>query len=196
MKKIFVFYLGLISLTACRKDDYNASPVDPRLPELSDIGENTAGAYIDGYPWLADLPFLAEEPDLKIYSWSEGNSALLLLTNGYQVIENSLVQNDVGFYLADISMRNRYYLLSLKDTVITLDGIDNYGILIMNGSATSDTIKFGIGKLYIREARPNFAENVVFSGTFGFDFKTQGIHHTVYSGRFDYLVKSRNYFYY
>ena len=196
MKKILGFYLALICLTACEKDDYKASPVDPRLPELSESGENTAGAYIDGYAWLADLPFLAEEPDLKIYSQSDSPGALLLLTNGFQIIENRLTQKDIGFYLSNITMRNRFYLLSLKDTVITLDGIDNYGMLIVNSAATSDTIKFGNGKLYIREVRPNFADDVVFSGTFGFDFKTNGLNHTVYSGRFDYLVKSRNYFYY
>lgn len=193
----WIFLLIVFStLSACVKDPYNASPVDPRLPELSSVGENTAGAYIDGIAWLSEDPRFRYLPQLTICTRSDMVGTRILISNGYQIVDDTLAMREVGFFLGDISIKQYDQLLDLKNSLITLDGITNYGILIL-GNATSDTLKFGSGKLYIRDMLSEPAiDAVVFSGTFGFDIEEDGFHHTVYSGRFDFRVKDYNYCFY
>ena len=190
----FAFIL-LSSLSACNEDYYQASPVDPRLPAVSAEGTNTAGAYIDGYAWRVNRSFLSYDNYLSICTNQDIEGTRILMANGFQLVESSLVKSDVGFYLGDLSIHSNNQLLELKDTVIDLDGVSNYGILVTE-KLTSDTLRYGVGKLYVRDViyEPN-REMVIFSGTFGFDFKSDGLNHTVYSGRFDYRVQSSNFCY-
>lgn len=191
---IFIFIL-LSTLSACNEDYYKASPIDPRLPALSAEGINSSGAYIDGYAWRVNRAFLTNDNPFTICTNPDLEGTRILMANGFQVIEDDLVKRDVGFYLGDLSIRSKNQLLELKDTVIELDGILNYGILVTEQLA-SDTLRYGVGKLHIRDVVdvPN-TESVIFSGTFGFDFKYDGLNHTVYSGRFDYRVRNSNFCY-
>lgn len=193
--KFISIIIGLSTLFACKEIPYEASPVDPRLPVLSATGTNTAGAYIDGYSWLASNEALSYERYFMICTNPDSVGTRILISNGFQIIEEDLEKSDVGFLLGDLSIRNRNQLLELKDTLINLDGITNYGLLILDYEP-SDTLKYGVGKLYIREviSKPEL-ESLIISGTFGFDIKSNGLNHTVYSGRFDYRIKDSNFCY-
>lgn len=128
--------------SACRKDPYNASPVDPRLPELSAEAENIAGAFIDGNAWIAEKPLYRYLPQFSICTRPGSVGTRIIISNGYQVSDDTLVRCDVGFFLRDVSIMQNFQLLDLNDTVITLDGMTNYGMLILYGD-TPDTLKFG-----------------------------------------------------
>ncbi|NEN22744.1 hypothetical protein G3O08_04390 [Cryomorpha ignava] len=194
MRWIFVL-IGLSTLMACRDIPYEASPLDPRLPAFSADGTNTAGAYIDGYSWLASRSTVSYEPHFTICTNPDSVGTRILVSNGFQIIEDDLQKRDVGFFLGDLSIRYKNQLLELRDTVINLDGVSNYGMLILD-SESPDTLRYGVGKLYIRDviSKPGL-ESLIVSGTFGFDIKSNGLNHTVYSGRFDYRIKDSNFCY-
>lgn len=182
-------------MVACEEVPYEASPFDPRLPAFSADGTNTAGAYIDGYAWLATRSTLSSERHFMICTNPDSIGTRILISNGFQIIEDDLEKRDVGFFLGDLSIRNSNHLLELRDTVIYLDGISNYGMLVLD-NANSDTLRYGVGKIFIHDVISNpKLESLIVSGTFGFDINSNGLNHTVYSGRFDYRIKDSNFCY-
>ena len=60
--------------------------------------------------------------------------------------------------------------------------------------ATIDTLRHGMGKLYIRDVfSKDGSDTYIISGTFGFDITPQGQNHTIYSGRFDFRINNSNF---
>ena len=186
-------FIGMSTLVACREIPYEASPLDPRLPNLSSTGTNTAGAYVDGYSWLVQNPTLINSHQFMICTNGDLPGTRILMSKGIQIVESNPKQRDVGFFLGDLAVKSKNHFMALKDSVINLDGISNYGILILE-NATSDTLRHGVGKLYIRDViTKEGLESFIVSGTFGFDIKNEGLNHTVYSGRFDFRIRDSNF---
>lgn len=192
IRKWITILIGVAILTGCILIEYEASPLDPRLPIFSSKGSNAAGAYVDGYSWIVKW-VKYEGVDFKVCTDEDEMGTWIILADGYQVLENHSRVVDVGFFLGDMKLGNLYDLTTLQGAEIQLDGITNYGTVIFHNDQI-DTLRYGVGKLFIHKVEINDNNDAaIFSGTFGFDINFEGLNHTVYSGRFDYWVDNTNF---
>ncbi len=198
--QVIFCFLGIF-LCAC-VSEFRPEVIDPRLPDYSEEGLNTAGAYVDGFPWNARRKLsyffifpsgISGDGDIYIYRSDSTNDNLLAFEFGKQTIG----ELERRFYLS-IYIPSDF--LALKDQTILLDGKSNYGQLFLDPSHRTaisgpDTLHKGKGQLHIRyvEIMPD-PDSVIVSGTFGFDVQIDSTMHTVHSGRFDYKFSSSEIF--
>src|SRR5690606_26310165 len=133
--------------------------------------------------------------DIYIYCNEDSTNNLLAFEFGEHNIGGHETYASVGFHLEGSKISTPDDLLKFNRKSIVLDGNQNYGQLFLNPNmrtahAGPDTVHRGTGMLHFRNVRAISKDSVVVSGTFGFDVKIDSISHTVYSGRFDYVLSS------
>lgn len=197
---ILVILLG-VYLTSC-VSEFRPEVIDPRLPDYSEEGLNTAGAYIDGFPWVSRRRLsyffifpvgLSGYGDIYVYCDEDSINNLLAFEFGERNVGGAKTPVTVGFYLENSRISKPQDFINLNGTSIVLDGKSNYGQLFLNPNQRTahdgkDTLNRGTGMLHIRNVRSISDDSLVISGTFGFDVKIDGVRHTVHSGRFDYTL--------
>lgn len=208
---IGAFVLALIGISASCVSTFRNDAVDPRLPEYSQSGRNVAGALIDGHSWRArrglDFFFIfptgvSRAGNIHFYHDPDSTHNLLVFEYGEMNIDGLIKNVSVGFFLGDFLALEPDHLHSLRDRTISLDGHTNWGQLFLerrggiNGTGP-DSLHRGIGNLHIRHVRDfRDSDSLIVSGTFGFDVAIDGKDHTVYSGRFDYVVGRQDFYTY
>lgn len=184
-------YLGFLFfiLVSC-DDSFEADPVDPRLPSYSEIGKNEAGAFINGNPWVARIinTFYGEQGGfLKLRVNDSTHTTYLSISGGYFGYNNDpgvVGTTSIVFKLADYSPKTLNELQTIGAKSFSLDGAINYGSLILQ---YEDSLQHGRGNLYIRNVS-KIEDELIYSGTFGFEIQTDSSTITVYQGRFDYTL--------
>ncbi len=178
--------IGMILLASC-DPDYISDPTDPRLPNYTDIGENTAGAYINGQAWRGFCDFFGNcEGHGLVYLPDTDETIMQLAAGPATGIEGSGVA-----FRAKITFRIKGNLRTVLQTnpppfphLIALDGVLNEGELhYLNTPEQSCT--GGVGSLYLRSSYINDFGHVI-AGTFGFVTDAECGKITVYQGRFDF----------
>lgn len=203
MKRKFYIVLFILApyLISC-VSEFRPEVIDPRLPDYSEEGLNTAGAYVDGFPWTArrKLSYFFIFPqgisgvgDIYFYRGEDSTSNLIAFEFGRQDISGLEKDVTIGFYLDDSKIVKPEDITALVGRSIALDGERNYGQLFLDprhrtADQGPDIEHRGTGKLHIRHVKVQTTDTVVVSGTFGFDVLIDGVLHTVHSGRFDYEV--------
>lgn len=188
-KQILFFFAAAALFSGCSYyDSYDADVHDPRLPEYSDFGANTAGAYINDVPWRTQCIDFNDECIGKEIRYVDSLDQSIIQfpsgTLGYQStgISRSARLRFVldGNFIGDFTSGP-----AALPYLIELDGQSNYGeVWLWNGSEW-DTCDAGTGNLYIRHIKGNF-ERLEISGTFGFNIDTECGTYRVESGRFDF----------
>lgn len=201
-QNVFLYFLILLFSTSC-VSEFRPEIIDPRLPDYSEEGLNTAGAYVDGFPWTSRREVaigfffptgIKAEGDIYIYRSDSTNGNLIAFEYGEQNIADMVRPVTVGFYLANTQIDTPTDFLALEDTALVLDGVTSYGQLFLDPliyppRQGPDSLHKGVGMLYIRNVEAvDQSDSVIVSGTFGFDVSIGSKQHTVYSGRFDYKV--------
>lgn len=204
MKYLIPLILLAIGLSSCLSE-FRPEVIDPRLPDYSEEGLNTAGAYVDGFPWMSRRHFsyffvfpsgVSGEGDIYIYGSDSTSGNLLAFEFGELLVDDLEKPVSIGFYLADAHIGSPNDLLALKGKTVTLDGETNYGQLFLEPTQRTaqsgpDTIHRGVGQLHIRNVVQHVpTDSITLSGTFGFDIQIDSKLHTVHSGRFDYTVST------
>ncbi len=203
MKYYSLLFIPVLTcfLASC-VSDFRPEVIDPRLPDYSEEGLNTAGAYIDGMPWTSKrkLSFffvfpsgISGEGDIYVYHSEDSLNNLLAFEFGKQTLGEYEKPVSVGFQLNGYGIVEPDDLFDLKDRTIVLDGESNYGQLFLNpisrtAQSGPDTIHRGTGLLHVRNVQYLSKDSIIISGTFGFDVEIDSVMHTVHSGRFDYTI--------
>jgi len=202
MNKIFTIFL-LIVITAC-SDDYElqksifiSDPQAPGLPEYSEWGYNTFGAYFDRGV------FISNDKDYPMKVISENGTTKFLLQGKYAGIGNyyyysyedaeelslQIEVKNTTFenYLDLISLHKSVYDLNTSDFVlrITRDEVE-YVCEVLSGNFTFNHAKKLIVDLEEAE--------VILSGFFELKTKINGIPISITAGRFDVGVGENNFF--
>lgn len=202
LKFYLLFFLCVAYLPSC-VSEFRPEIIDPRLPDYSEEGLNTAGAYVDGFPWNSRRRLsyffifpsgISRVGDINLYRSDSTSDNLLAFEFGKQTVDELEKRISIGFYLSNTQIDVPDDLLELKGKTIVLDGISNYGQLFLNptnrtAESGPDTLHKGIGALHIRNVQitPK-VDTLIISGTFGFDVQIDSTLHTVHSGRFDYTL--------
>ena len=192
MQLIRLTYISflIIVLVSC-DDSFDADPVDPRLPSYSEIGKNEAGAFINESPWVARIINTFYGPAggfLKLNVDETNQITYLTISGGYFGYNNdpSVVgTTSILFKLEDYAPKTLNELHAIGPRSFSLDGLTNYGSLILQ---YTDTVAAGTGNLYIHNVSQSGNE-IIFSGTFGYEMETDSVTYTVYQGRFDYTLE-------
>jgi len=196
MKLTWLSFLSIV-LVSCSLEDntFIYDPFDPRLPQYSEEGANTAGALIDGSIWIAQKVFLGINGGVKgsigFYCCpadSVKSGTLVIIREGVLQKEDAEVPISVGFFLEQ-SLKAPGDLSSLEGQEIILDGEENFGQVFLDQNNTRlDTLNKGVGVLHIRDIGTNESNEIYISGTFGFKLPNELAITEVFSGRFDYEV--------
>jgi hypothetical protein len=201
-------FLGMILLLmSCTVNDssFIHDPFDPRLPQYSEEGANTAAAVVDGGIWKSrkafnyglygyydtsgDIRFNYYHPDS-----TDGIGTLIIFEKGVFQRDGVEQKLSIGFFI-DKTIQSPDDLNQLEGLEIQLDGLANFGQAFLNSDYPQvDSLHKGIGKLIIRDIGINETDNIYISGTFGFKMPEESTIREVYSGRFDYEVGDENFF--
>lgn len=205
MKYYSLLFIPILTcfLASC-VSEFRPEVIDPRLPDYTEEGLNTAGAYVDGIPWTSQrrVSFFFIFPsgisgsgDIYIYRRDSSQSNLLAFEFGKQDFGDYEEPRTIGFHLDDSGISEPVDLFEFKDKTIVLDGETNYGQLFLNPNLRTaqsgpDTLHRGTGLLHVRNVQYLSTDSVIISGTFGFDVEIDSVIHTVHSGRFDYTLST------
>ncbi len=183
-------------LTAC-EETYVADMQDPRLPEYSEYGRNETGAYIDGLPWRSspylESPWSTVERAHIRHIDSTGITTMRLpvgyiVPSGATESQNYQVSFSINFDLLQYYQQN-----PTLPIVIHLNGIDAYGVLSDTPYEESFSCISNKGMLFIRFVESVDLNNIVISGTFGFEIADECGDYRITSGRFDFVFISHRY---
>jgi len=191
MKSYLELYILLLALAliSC-EDTFDADPVDPRLPGYTESGYNNAAAFINGIPWRARItyaPFSGERGGyLRLLVNDSSQTTRVNISDGFFDLTNQsdFTRATVEFTLNNYAPGNFAELHALGTREFTLDGTSNFGMLILSNG---DTLTPGTGRFFIRNVSQD-EDEMIFSGTFGFEIRTDSIQYTIYKGRFDYAL--------
>ena len=195
MKKqsLFLYFIGIILLSGCSEDYQLQKSVfindvnNPGLPEYSEWGYNTFGAYIDR------KVFASTESDLpgKIIVNKDTFHLILKGRSDYNTL--ILKFSVVGYSPADYPD-----LIALNDSVIDLKNPRCIVTLAYPNSSKKLTVSEG--NLYIKRVQKLSVDRVltesIVSGTFSFKTFIDGEPVAVSNGRFDLGIGYDNFFKY
>lgn len=204
--RITAYFILSLLLCGCYAEDENTfivDPYDPRVPQYSEEGANTAGAYIDGEPWrckkrtiysgFSSSPYTTGT--MRFYI-SPDSSGTFIAFQGGDILRgpNLSGQNcSIGFFLDQRFINEKSDLQMLAGQRIDLDGVENFGQLVYdNGFNEIGGEQTGSGLLHIRRVA-NIGSHFEISGTFGFAISNEETEITVFSGRFDYEVNEEQF---
>jgi hypothetical protein len=197
-----------LTLLLCRcyaedESTFIVDPFDPRVPQYSEEGANTGGAYINQEPWRIRkrtvYSIFSDSPStigiLSIYIAPDSSGSFIALQGG-DILSgpNQSGQScSVGFFLKDRLLRDHSDLRLLEGQRINLDGLENFGQIVYDNKFVEiGGTQTGSGLLHIRRVA-NMGTHFEVSGTFGFAVSEGDQEITVFSGRFDYEVKDEHY---
>jgi hypothetical protein len=186
--------------SSCIVDDESSfikDTFDPRVPQYSQEGANTAGAYINNQPWVARKRIVSSifSPSpytlgtMTFYHSKDTTGTFIAFEGGDQLIDQSNISCSIGFFLSEFNLTEPDDLQVLENKRIELDGIVNYGqMTFRNDFSAIVQDNPGIGTLHIRRVAKIRDSEWEISGTFGFSINSEGQEATVFSGRFDYEI--------
>jgi len=201
MKSLITYTVCLLILWSCYVEDQNtfvSDPFDPRVPQYTEEGANTAGAYINNEPWVCRKrtlssifsPTPATVGVMTLYHSTEPQGTFIAFEQGDILDEPSDQSCSIGFFLSGVDLNGPNGIFQLDNKRIELDGVENFGQLVLkNDFDEINTENTGQGILYIRRIDRFGANHLFMTGTFGFSVTSQDNQETtVFSGRFDYEV--------
>jgi len=184
MKKysILPVLVMFLLLSSC-SEDYNLNDSvfiedvnNPGLPEYSEWGYNTFGAYIDR------STFVSNSTDLPAKIIVNNDTLSLRLKGTWKDSNLTLKISFVGYALADYPD-----LVSLNDS--TIDLTTNKCIISMTTQDGTQLLKVFDGKINFKRVQKLYVDNVltesIMSGTFNFKTFIDGEPIAVSAGRFD-----------
>lgn len=180
--------LLILLLTAGCEPDYIPDPVDPRLPEFTEEGNNEAGAFINDDVWrsVESLHGDATQNLLTVF-YTDADAIDLKFEGGSRVFDAII------FHLSGLGIQNEMDLLPLQGRKIVLGNDGNTGVCFSTYCDPDDPacrVTPGTGQLFFKTVKfdKKYAE-VVIAGTFGFTFEdASGNPGKVTFGRFDYRI--------
>lgn len=191
MKKFNLFLLALVTLfTACDFADLNSSTFivdknNPGLPEYSEWGYNTFGAYIDRSPYVSvynDMPakiiVTADTFNLRLNGTWQGNPLTL------------------KFSLKGYNPANFSALTILNDSTFNLTAKDYKVTMIYEGK--TQVLNVYEGQLYFKRVQKLYVDKelseTILSGTFNFKTFFDDEPVAISSGRFDLGIGFDNFY--
>ncbi len=201
MRLSYIHIILVLLLSSCYSEDENtfiADPLDPRVPQYSEEGANTAGAYINEEPWVSRKSTLysgfSSSPHTSgtmSFLTSPDSNGTLIAFQGASIYvgENQSRQScSVGFFLKDFELFEPEDLFQLAGKRIELDGVESFGQVYYNSDFNSIGGDYsGSGILFVRRVA-RMGTHIEISGTFGFTTDQSNEDIDVFSGRFDYEV--------
>jgi len=183
--------LFALALASCEAN-FVPDPLDPRLPQYSENGNNVAGAYVNDAIWTSEV---------ELGFFTSYNKPLIVAApsvDSLWIYFTGTMGNDktyIAFKLKGIKIETLDELKNLSGAKIRLDGVQNAGYCFCDYPTTP----FGTGchgQIYFKRVRrTEDASLLIISGTFGFqkDYPN-GTTQTVFSGRFDYRIRDNDEF--
>jgi hypothetical protein len=158
------------------------------LPQYSEWGYNTFGAYINDEVFISGNTFM--DPAIL----SANDQTMLLSFYGEKISkEKDTTDLMMSFSIPRNAPHDGQYLMALNDTVIDLH---NYVVQISSGS-TGTLIFVNTGELHFIRVQnlmvDNHPEETILSGTFEFEGLMNEIPVSVAHGRFDLGIVNINY---
>ncbi|MFT5596210.1 MAG: hypothetical protein ACI8QH_001000 [Flammeovirgaceae bacterium] len=206
MKYLRCIYLSMLfTLVACGYKDHAFiyDPYDPRMPQYSEEGANTAGAYINGDVWISQKVLFFNEDDqvtgrrgdVTIYVSEEKGGSYIAFEGGEIQIEQDYSSlSTVSFFLKDVFLRSEEDIRNLERQSFELGQTQNYGQYTSSRNLQLvDSARNSEGTLFIRRVGTNDYGEFFFSGTFGFKVPSDLDSMEVFSGRFDYELVDFNF---
>jgi hypothetical protein len=200
MRSLIAHIVCLLILSSCFvEDEYSfvSDPFDPRVPQYTEEGANTAGAYINSEPWVCKkrtvssifAPTPTTVGTMTLYHSSEPQGTFIAFEQGDILLEPSDQNCSVGFFLNGVDLNGPNGIYQLENKRIELDGVENFGRIVRrNDFHEIDNEERGVGILYVRRIDRFGSNHLFMSGTFGFSVTEEDQETTVFSGRFDYEV--------
>lgn len=205
MIRAITFILFVLGLNSCIVDDESSfikEPFDPRMPQYSEEGANTAGAYIDDQAWSARKRIISSifssSPvtvgSMSFYNSADPDGTFIAFEGGDLLINESNVSCSVGFFLAEFDLKQLNDLRLLENKRVELDGVANYGQMVLRNDFSAIVPEnAGVGTLHIRRVAKIQNGEWEISGTFGFSINSENQDAKVFSGRFDYEVSDEQF---
>lgn len=187
----FIFLLSCIAFgcsdeSQLQQSIYVDDPDNPGLPEYSELGYNTFGAYYDR------LAFTSSEVVPVKVMVTEGVTSFVL--SGQMDYEDM----SITFTMADITPDEYADLIALHDA--SLDLTDEDYTVVINESGIETEAEILNGTLHFKRAQHLLVDKqltgIVLSGTFEFQALIDGEPITISSGRFDVSVGENNFYFY
>jgi hypothetical protein len=181
--------------TGCT-ETYIGDIVDPRLPAYTEIGQNDAGAFVNGMPWRASPEWRPNNSSTNagigyVDSIATGT---LGLPWGYLVLGEDIPSPEYAIsFIFNFDLYAHFVQNGELPIVIDLDGASGYAILRGQDHVSSTNCRSSQGKLYIRHFGTNNSNESIISGTFGFVVEDDCGIYSVTSGRFDFVIDRWNF---
>ncbi len=197
---LLLFLLGLVfeMISGCSKDsDLNDSiwlpdPKDPELPQYSEWGYNTFGAFVDRVPFTSDR-YNGETP-IKVIRTNQQISFRFLGNTD----SNNLPFNSIILTMEQGGIVDLFDLIVLNDSLVDLlDPRISVGVEDYSGFYPIEVIK---GEFNFKRTQKLIIDEepieVILSGVFAFQALINGNPVTISEGRFDFGVNEYNFFSY
>ena len=188
-----MLFIGIILLSGCSQDFQLQKSVfindvnNPGLPEYSEWGYNTFGAYIDRTVFAST----SEELPGKIVVNKDTFNLILKGRSGYEIL--TLKFSIVGYMPADYPD-----LISLNDSTFDLKSANC--IVSLGNPNNSKKLAVSEGKLYFKRVQKLYVDKEltesIVSGTFNFKTILNGEPIAISNGRFDFGIGYDNFFKY
>ena len=182
---LFLFSGGCSQDYPLHKSVFINDKNDWHLPEYSEWGYNTFGAYMDRKVFISDE---SDQPGKIIINKDSFN---LLLSGRIETKSISLKFTIIGYSPADYSG-----LISLNNTSVDLTG--HTCIVTFNDSNSSQRLNVYEGSLFFKRVQNLYVDKVlnesILSGTFNFKTIIKGEPVTFSYGRFDLGIGTDNFF--
>ena len=189
--------LLIIIFTSCSSDSelkksiYIEDEQFPDLPQYSEWGYNTFGAYYDRQAFKSN----DREVPIKVIN-QEGKTSFVF--TGQKGSGYSYDNFTLTLTIADFNPLTYVDLLQLNNT--TLDLTDSKYEIVIKDVGNSDTTQIISGQFQITKAQnllvDKKAEEVILSGKFDFQALIEGLPVTISNGRFDVGVGNDNFYKY
>lgn len=194
-----IFLLVAVLAFSCKKESslertvFTPDPESPELPEYSEWGYNTFGAYYERQAFISTNSFVP----LKIIETNGKTSLLLngeLTDQGYLADKNMVLE----IKFPTIWANNYTDLVWLNNTTFNLNDTNIAVIITINNVATVASVFNGefkfkrVQKLIVDGA---LAE-IIISGTFEIQALVNNVPISISNGRFDFGVNNSNFYKY
>lgn len=192
MKKYILFLIAVSLLTACQKEEFDLSSsifvedtLNPGLPQYSEWGYNTFGAYLDREPFISS----SQEVPIKVVI---SNDSCHIHFNGrYQSKPYSITFSLPGFlpteYTQLTELNKKKYLLKNDNSAVTL-----------TTETKTERLEIIDGELDFRNVQNLYVDKeltkVIMSGNFLLKVYLSGSPSTFSNGRFDLGVGYDNFY--
>ncbi|MES2276636.1 MAG: hypothetical protein V4592_11485 [Bacteroidota bacterium] len=206
MKKLAVCLMLVAAIsTSCKKAVFVPDPMDGDLPAYTESGNDIAGAYINGDPWVdrasTGMELHTNEALYIANTNTAGADSTVFYLDGW-INKGALINTSVYIIVVvkGLSLTKPDDLVKLNNTKIVIDGVKNYVTISASTYGTYYTVpnlemnKKGTGEFYIRRTQIDThriiggsspTNPITLSGTFNFDIGTTKIT----SGRFDIVFE-------